>query len=121
MIDDDVERVEIDIDIDIGVVVPRTVRYYPLPPRIIEIVPEFEGYVYFVLVDGRIVIDVTGSSSTIEHRPLPADDPKVRRPDITRARERLGWEPRVPVREGVARTADYFRSLGRDAVGSATG
>ena len=47
---------EIDIDIDIGVVVPRTVRYYPLPPRIIEIVPEFEGYVYFVLVDGRIVI-----------------------------------------------------------------
>ena len=59
----------------------------------------------------HIVLDVTGSSSPIERRALPADDPKVRRPDITKARTRLGWEPRVPVREGVARTVEYFRSV----------
>ncbi|HEX5581935.1 MAG TPA: UDP-glucuronic acid decarboxylase family protein [Gemmatimonadaceae bacterium] len=59
----------------------------------------------------EIVLEVTGSSSVIEARPLPADDPKVRQPDITKAREQLGWEPRVAVREGVARTAEYFRAL----------
>jgi dTDP-glucose 4,6-dehydratase len=59
----------------------------------------------------RIVLELTGSDSRIEFRALPADDPKQRRPDITRARSLLGWEPRVPVREGVARTIDYFRSL----------
>ena len=66
---------------------------------------------YTVRQLAEIVIDVTGSSSVIESRPLPSDDPKVRRPDITRAREMLGWEPRVPVREGVERTAAYFRAL----------
>jgi nucleoside-diphosphate-sugar epimerase len=58
-----------------------------------------------------IVLELTGSSSTITRQPLPADDPKLRRPDITRARTMLGWEPKVPVREGVARTIDYFRRL----------
>jgi dTDP-glucose 4,6-dehydratase len=53
---------------------------------------------------------LTGSASPIEHRPLPEDDPKVRRPDITRARERLGWEPRIDRAEGLSRTVDYFRS-----------
>jgi dTDP-glucose 4,6-dehydratase len=66
---------------------------------------------YTVAELAQIVIDVTGSSSTIEHRPLPTDDPKVRQPDITKARRQLGWEPQVPVREGVARTAEYFRAL----------
>ena len=45
------------------------------------------------------------------YTPLPEDDPKVRRPDITRARDLLGWEPKVPVREGVAKTVDFFRTL----------
>ena len=64
---------------------------------------------YTVAELAEIVLEVTGSSSRIERRELPVDDPKVRRPDITKARTRLGWEPRVPVREGVARTVEYFR------------
>jgi dTDP-glucose 4,6-dehydratase len=60
----------------------------------------------------RIVLEVTGSSSEIVHEPLPVDDPAQRRPDITLARERLGWEPQVDLREGLARTAAYFRALG---------
>jgi dTDP-glucose 4,6-dehydratase len=66
---------------------------------------------YTVADLARIVLDLTGSDSPIEYRPLPADDPRQRRPDISRARNVLGWEPRVPVREGVARTIEYFRSL----------
>lgn len=63
----------------------------------------------------EIVIELTGSSSPIVFQPLPVDDPRVRRPDITRAQTVLGWEPRVPVREGVARTIAYFRTLLHDA------
>ena len=66
---------------------------------------------YTVAELADIVLEATGSSSPIERRPLPTDDPKVRRPDITKARTRLGWEPRVPVREGVARTVAYFRGV----------
>jgi len=55
------------------------------------------------------VIATTGSSSRIVERPLPIDDPKVRQPDITRARTLLDWEPRVPLKEGLARTVEYFR------------
>jgi dTDP-glucose 4,6-dehydratase len=54
---------------------------------------------------------LVGSSSPIEFRPLPVDDPKTRRPDITKARTLLGWEPRVPLDDGLARTIDYFRAL----------
>ena len=64
---------------------------------------------YTVRQLAEIVLELTGSPSPIVSRPLPEDDPKVRRPDISRARERLGWEPRVDVREGVARTIEYFR------------
>jgi nucleoside-diphosphate-sugar epimerase len=56
----------------------------------------------------EVVLEVTGSSSPIEHRPLPVDDPKQRRPDLTKARTLLGWEPTIALREGVARTAEYF-------------
>jgi dTDP-glucose 4,6-dehydratase len=52
---------------------------------------------------------LTGSSSAIAHRPLPVDDPKVREPDIGRARRLLGWEPVVPLDEGLARTIEWFR------------
>ena len=57
------------------------------------------------------VLRITGSSSVIERRPLPLDDPKVRCPDIGRAREHLGWEPKVPIDEGLSHTIEYFRSL----------
>ncbi|MDX1906799.1 MAG: UDP-glucuronic acid decarboxylase family protein [Bacteroidia bacterium] len=56
------------------------------------------------------VIELIGSSSKIVHKPLPEDDPKIRKPDITRAREVLGWEPRVPRREGLIRTLAYFKA-----------
>jgi dTDP-glucose 4,6-dehydratase len=56
------------------------------------------------------IIAVTGSDSTITYEPLPADDPQVRQPDITRAREALGWEPAVGRREGLRRTLEYFRT-----------
>jgi dTDP-glucose 4,6-dehydratase len=55
------------------------------------------------------VLALTGSKSRIEQRPLPADDPKVRRPEITRARETLGWEPCVSLEGGLERTILYFR------------
>jgi dTDP-glucose 4,6-dehydratase len=56
------------------------------------------------------IIRMTGSSSRIVYQPLPEDDPKVRKPDITRAREILGWEPKVALEEGLTKTIDYFRS-----------
>jgi dTDP-glucose 4,6-dehydratase len=57
------------------------------------------------------VLRMTGSASQIDWLPLPQDDPKVRRPDITIAREVLGWEPRVPLEEGLRRTIPYFAAL----------
>ena len=57
------------------------------------------------------VIEITGSKSKIEHRPLPVDDPAQRCPDISLAREVLKWEPRVPLKEGLGRTVDYFDEL----------
>jgi dTDP-glucose 4,6-dehydratase len=57
------------------------------------------------------VIAITGSNSRIEHRPLPVDDPKVRQPDITRARAMLGWEPCVPLDDGLKRAVAYFREV----------
>jgi len=58
----------------------------------------------------RTIIRMTGSSSRLVQRPLPTDDPKVRQPDITKARTLLGWEPRVPLEEGLTSTIEYFRS-----------
>jgi nucleoside-diphosphate-sugar epimerase len=54
-------------------------------------------------------VALAGSRSKIVAKPLPVDDPKVRQPDITRARTLLGWEPRVPLDTGLPRTLDYFR------------
>jgi len=56
------------------------------------------------------IIRMTGSKSRIVYRPLPTDDPKQRRPDITRARELLGWEPKVQLEEGLIKTIEYFRT-----------
>ncbi len=66
---------------------------------------------YTVKQLAEIVVELTGSSAPIVYRPLPEDDPKVRQPDITRARAMLGWEPQVDVRTGVQRTIEYFRTL----------
>lgn len=57
----------------------------------------------------REIIDAVGSSSQIVHQPLPVDDPKVRQPDITRARTLLKWEPKVSLKDGLASTIEYFR------------
>jgi dTDP-glucose 4,6-dehydratase len=56
-----------------------------------------------------LIIRMSGSTSKIVYRPLPTDDPKVRRPDITRARAVLGWEPKVSLEEGLTTTIEYFR------------
>ena len=56
----------------------------------------------------QLVLEATGSTSPIEHRPLPIDDPKVRCPDIGRARELLGWQPEVALEDGLARTVGWF-------------
>jgi dTDP-glucose 4,6-dehydratase len=60
-----------------------------------------------VLQIAELVREVVGSSSKIELRPLPQDDPTRRKPDISKARDRLGWQPRVRVREGIARTVEW--------------
>jgi nucleoside-diphosphate-sugar epimerase len=62
-----------------------------------------------ILQFAREVLELSGSRSRIEYRPLPQDDPRVRKPDIGRARQLLGWEPRVDRREGLRRTLAYFQ------------
>jgi UDP-glucuronate decarboxylase len=63
----------------------------------------------------QLVIELTGSRSKIVHKPLPADDPTQRQPDISLARARLGgWEPQVPLREGLKKTIEFFRSINLD-------
>ena len=59
----------------------------------------------------ELIKELTGSPAPVEHRALPQDDPRLRQPDITRARELLGWEPQVPLREGLQRTIEFFRTL----------
>ena len=55
------------------------------------------------------ILRITGAASTIEHKPLPVDDPKVRQPDISRAKSLLGWEPKVGFEEGISKTIEFFR------------
>jgi dTDP-glucose 4,6-dehydratase len=62
-----------------------------------------------ILEFAREILSLSGSKSPLEFRPLPVDDPKVRRPDISRARGLLGWEPQIDRQEGLKRTLDYFR------------
>jgi dTDP-glucose 4,6-dehydratase len=57
----------------------------------------------------RTIIEMTGATSRIVYKPLPTDDPRVRQPDITRARTLLGWEPKVPLERGLIETIEYFR------------
>jgi len=59
----------------------------------------------------ELVLELTGSASELVFEPLPSDDPQQRRPDIGLARAQLGWEPKVQLREGLARTIGYFEEL----------
>jgi nucleoside-diphosphate-sugar epimerase len=61
-----------------------------------------------------LILQLTGSSSSLVYRPLPQDDPRTRQPDIRRAREVLGWEPRVPPEEGLSQTIAWYRNLHRE-------
>jgi dTDP-glucose 4,6-dehydratase len=63
---------------------------------------------YSVRQIAEMILEISGSQSGIVYEPLPEDDPKQRRPDITRARETLGWEPRVPAKEGLKLTFEWF-------------
>ncbi|NLF17455.1 MAG: SDR family oxidoreductase [Lentisphaerae bacterium] len=64
----------------------------------------------------EMVIELTGAKSKLVHRPLPQDDPRRRRPDITQAQKLLGWQPVTPLREGLKRTIAYFEGLLREGV-----
>jgi len=64
-----------------------------------------------VLEIAKLILDLTSSSSQITYHPLPADDPKVRRPDISRARALLKWEPQVELEDALRRTVEYFRKV----------
>ena len=86
--------------------------------RLMDSRDEFQGPVnlgnpteFTILELAKKVIDITGSSSRLEFRPLPADDPRQRQPDITLARTELGWQPAIPLDEGLRKTADYFDAL----------
>jgi len=64
---------------------------------------------FTILELAKLIISMTGSKSKIAYKPLPSDDPRQRMPDITLAKEKLGWKPSVPVEEGLKRTIEYFR------------
>jgi dTDP-glucose 4,6-dehydratase len=64
-----------------------------------------------ILEFAEAIRDATGASASIEFKPLPQDDPKRRQPDITKAKELLGWQPQVPLDEGLRLTLDYFRGV----------
>ncbi len=59
----------------------------------------------------RLVLKLTGSNSPIQFKPLPVDDPRVRRPDISRAKRLLNWEPKIELEDGLKRTIEYFRKV----------
>jgi dTDP-glucose 4,6-dehydratase len=71
---------------------------------------------YSVSEVAEMVIELSGSRSEISHQPLPEDDPRQRRPDITRARESLGWEPQTQAREGLQKTLSWFASRAKPRV-----
>jgi dTDP-glucose 4,6-dehydratase len=56
------------------------------------------------------ILEITGSKSKVVYKTLPQDDPKIRKPDITRAKEKLGWEPKVGLKEGLIKTIEWFKS-----------
>ena len=92
--------------------------------RLMREAPEFTGPVNLGNPDefsmralAERVLAQTGSRSKIVHRPLPEDDPRQRQPDITLAREALGWTPTTPLHDGLSRTIAYFRDTLTEAGG----
>jgi dTDP-glucose 4,6-dehydratase len=65
---------------------------------------------FTILECAQVVLKITGSKSRIRHEPLPQDDPRQRRPDITKARELLGWEPKIDLETGLRLSLDYFKN-----------
>ena len=74
---------------------------------------------FTILECAKVVLQVTGSKSKIAYEPLPADDPKQRRPDITKAKTLLGWEPKIDLTTGLKMSLDYFRQVVRELAGAA--
>jgi len=66
-----------------------------------------------ILECAKEVLDLIGSKSEIMFKPLPQDDPKQRKPDITKAKTLLGWEPKVMLREGLGKSLEYFKACVR--------
>jgi UDP-glucuronate decarboxylase len=66
---------------------------------------------FTILELADMVIEMTASKSELDRKPLPQDDPVMRKPDISIAHEKLGWQPQVPLREGLRKTIDYFDDL----------
>jgi len=66
---------------------------------------------FTILQLAQMIIELTGSSSKIDYQPLPADDPKQRRPDILLAQKQLGWQPKTTLKEGLISTIQYFRGI----------
>jgi dTDP-glucose 4,6-dehydratase len=64
---------------------------------------------FTILECAQLVLKVTGSKSQTRYEPLPQDDPKQRRPDITKARQLLGWEPTIDLETGLRKSLDYFQ------------
>ena len=90
--------------------------------RLMNSAPEITGPInlgnpdeFSMLELAEVVLDLTGSKSNLEYRDLPVDDPVRRRPDISRAKQELGWEPTVPLREGLARSIAYFDNFLSDS------
>jgi phytoene dehydrogenase-like protein len=92
-----------------------TELYFPsacddtMAPKGMHLMSVFAQYAPYELAEK--IISLTGSRSKIESRPLPPDDPEQRQPDITCARDVLGWEPKVPLEEGLKKTIAYFEGL----------
>jgi UDP-glucuronate decarboxylase len=84
------------------------VRLMSSPPEITGPINLGNPQEFTIAELARLVIELSGSRSRIVHRPLPSDDPRQRRPDITRARDLLGWQPEVDLREGLQRTIAHF-------------
>ncbi len=89
------------------------IRLMDSPPSLTGPVNLGNSTEFTILELAEKVINLTGSRSKIVFRPLPQDDPTQRRPDIALAREALGWEPSVPLDEGLRKTIPYFGTLVR--------
>ena len=90
------------------------VRLMQAPDKIVGPIKFGNPEEFSILQLASAIVDLTGAKSKIVHRPMPQDDPRQRRPDISKASEVLGWSPRVPLAEGLKRTTGYFAELLKD-------